>query len=240
VWVPALLLSGIAVLFLKFTKELPSDSPIDEWPAARQSLAISRAEGIASTVRNPAVMLIGSAYFFIKALRYSFFFWLPLYLTEALRYKSDWAGYTSSILELAGIAGVLGAGYASDRIWGSKRFPVASVMLALLAAACLAQQFFGQLGAWGTVAGIALLGIFTYGPDTLIAGAATQDSTSWYKTGTAAGFVDGVGSLGQLLSPILVAASVTYWGWPGFFRLAAVVAAVGCLILAYGAKQLRL
>jgi sugar phosphate permease len=87
---------------------------------------------------------------------------------------------------------------------------------------------------------MALLGVFTYGPDTLIAFAATQDSTSWDRTGTAAGFVDGVGSLGQLLSPILVNFSVMHWGWPGFFRLAVVVAIAGSFTLAVGAKRLRL
>jgi MFS transporter, OPA family, sugar phosphate sensor protein UhpC len=239
-WIPALLLVGIAVAFFRFTSELPTDSLVDKPQTGAGPRNLSALETIGTTIRNPAVMLIASAYFFIKLLRYSFFFWLPLYLTDALLYESKWAGYTSSMLELAGIGGVLLAGYASDKIWHSKRLSVASFMLAALAVACFFQQSFSLLGPFGIATGIALLGIFTYGPDTLIAGAATQDSTSWDSTGTAAGFVDGVGSLGQLLSPILVNASVTYWGWSGFFRLAVAVAIIGSLILAFGAKKLRL
>lgn len=235
-WTPAALLFGIGLLFFALARELPHDRSLPT--------SVSRAgftwSVLHRTIRNPGVRLISVSYLFIKLLRYSLFFWLPLYLTEELRYTATWAGYTSSILELAGIVGVLTAGYASDKLWRSRRLPVASWMLAALAISCLLQPFLKTIGPLSTAAGIALLGIFVYGPDTLISGATTQDVTSWDATGAAVGFVDGVGSIGQLLSPLVVNLSVAHWGWSGFFRIAVVVASAGSAILALGAKKLKL
>jgi OPA family sugar phosphate sensor protein UhpC-like MFS transporter len=74
--------------------------------------------------------------------------------------------------------------------------------------------------------------MMTFGPDTLIGGAAVQDSARPEQTATAAGFVNGVGSLGQLLSPFVVAQVTARFGWDILFQTLVVCALCGAALLA--------
>jgi len=171
-------------------------------------------------------------YFFLKLTRYSFLFWLPLYMTQHLGYAPREAGYTSSLYELVGFAGAIAAGYASDKLFQSRRFPVGALMLWGLALASLAQPTLAIWGHGWNAVGISLIGVMTYGPDTLMSGAAAQDVGTQEGAGTAAGLIDGVGSIGQLLSPYVVALVAGHFGWDIVFYLFVVFSLVGGLLLA--------
>ena len=72
----------------------------------------------------------------------------------------------------------------------------------------------------------------TYGPDTLMSGAAAQDVGSQEGAGTAAGFIDGVGSMGQLFSPYIVALVAERFGWDALFYLFVIFSVIGGGLLA--------
>jgi sugar phosphate permease len=225
---PALLLLAVAAGFVLFTRDRPAGTPaLSAHTGSPGALAEYRI-----MIREPVVWATAAAACLVKITRYSFLFWLPLYLTEHLHYRADHAGYLASIYELAGIAGALAGGYASDRLAGSRRYPVISVMMGGLAAACLAQGSLAGLGWTGTLLGTSLIGIMTFGPDTLLQGAATQDMGGETGAASSAGLVNGVASLGQLLSPYLVAEATTRWGWDTLFVGFVAVAAVGSAITA--------
>ena len=242
--IPAFLLLIVAFCFVWLTRDRPADVNLeaDEMGGAEVGSAVQQTSndrvnaGTGGVWRevfsNRAVWMIALMYFFLKMTRYSFLFWLPLYLTERLHYDAGRAGYASSVYELVGFSGVLLAGYASDKLVQSRRFPVAAIMLGLLALFCLLQPVVADWGAVASITGIALIGVMTYGPDTLMSGAAAQDAVSPRATATAAGFINGVGSLGQLLSPYLVAFVAGRFGWDRLFSLFVVFALVGGGLLA--------
>ena len=120
----------------------------------------------------------------------------------------------------------------SDRLMGGRRFPVAAGMMFGLALACFLFPHLSATGYAGNMIAIGLVGILTFGPDTLIAGAATQDATSPAATATAAGFVNGIGSTGQILSPLLVAGVVPRSGWDGLFGIFVGMSLLGAASLA--------
>jgi OPA family sugar phosphate sensor protein UhpC-like MFS transporter len=221
VWAPALALTLLAIVFSALVRERPAG------PEPATSLS-----GLREVLANPVIHILSVAYFLLKMTRYSFLFWLPMYMVEQLKYGADEAGYTSSLYELAGLGGVLLAGYLSDRWMQSRRFPVGALMMAGLAAACLAHPALSAAGRWGNIAGLALIGAMTYGPDTLLGGAATQDASRPGTAATAAGYVNSIGSLGQLVSPFIVAKVVSAAGWNALFHLFVVFAAAGALLLA--------
>ena len=105
-------------------------------------------------------------------------------------------------------------------------------MLAGLAAACLAYPALSASGRWGNWIAIALVGMLTFGPDTLMGGAATQDLAVSTAAATAAGYVNSVGSLGQMVSPLVVSVMTVGGVWDSLFYLLVVVAALGALALA--------
>jgi sugar phosphate permease len=172
-------------------------------------------------------------YFFLKITRYSLLFWMPLYLVQRMQYSESQAGYTSSLFELVGFSGALIAGYVSDRLMNGRRYPVGATMLFLLAAALLMHPVFARLGPVAMGCSISLLGILVYGPDLLMSGPASIDAVSPRHAARAAGIVNGIGSLGQLISAYVVAVIVTRFGWDQLFTffLLCAVAAGGLLTL---------
>jgi OPA family sugar phosphate sensor protein UhpC-like MFS transporter len=238
-WWPAIVFAVIALIFWRGVQVTPAqakiaplpreesdDEPADTSPDSRTNWADLRPVFV-----NPAVWIAGGMYFFLKLTRYAFLFWLPVYLTEALHYSMKNAGNTSAAYELFGIGGTLAAGYLSDRVFGSRRFPVGALMLFGLAICCLAQPALASLGLWGTVAGIALIGFMTYGPDTLMTGAAPMDMGTKKTAAAAVGIITGLGSAGQLMSSLVVAWVSQRFGWSALFHLFVGCALVGGLLL---------
>jgi sugar phosphate permease len=152
-------------------------------------------------------------------------------MTENLKYRPADAGYASSAFELIGFLGVLLAGYVSERAARGARFPVGALMLFVLSLLCAAYPYLSGLGPWANVGAVALLGAFTYGPDTLMVGAATQEAADPDAMARAAGFVNGLGSVGQILSPYVVALVSARFGWSAVFVVLAGAALLGGAVL---------
>jgi OPA family glycerol-3-phosphate transporter-like MFS transporter len=245
-WAPAILLFCITLSFIFLVRNQPSDvglPDVDEnndESLTRNCLSVLHPKGVRLSsililhelLFDKSVWIISAMYFFLKLTRYSFLFWLPIYMTQHLGYAPREAGYTSALYELVGFSGAIVAGYASDRLFQSRRFPVGAVMLWGLALVSLAQP---TLAAWGhtwNAVGISLIGIMTYGPDTLMSGAAAQDVGSQEGAATAAGLIDGVGSIGQLFSPYVVTLVAARFGWNVLFYLFVVFSLIGGGLLA--------
>lgn len=223
-WVPSLVLAVVALLFGIFSRDKAPDSTLPTQPGAPR--------GSSNFPFTPALAAIAVMYFFVKMTRYSFLFWLPLYLIEHLRYAPIEAGYASSVFEAIGFAGVLGAGYVSEHATRGRRFPVGSAMMAILSILCALYPVISPLGPLWNTASIALIGIFTFGPDTLMAGSGTQEAVPREAVARAAGFVNGVGSAGQVLSPYFVATISSRFGWDALFYSLGAAALLGSVALA--------
>jgi len=244
-WAPAFLVFLVAWAYIVFTRNRPGDAGLP--PIAEEEIDVSGdrtthtkknesqrslRDIIGTVLSNPVVWLISIMYFFMKITRYSFLYWLPLYMREQLGYSQAEAGYFSSLYELVGFTGVIIAGYVSDKLMGSRRMPVGAMMMWGLALMCLLHPKLAALGYLGNAAGICLIGIFTYGPDSLMAGAGAIDAGSQSGAGTAAGFMNGVGSFGQVISSYLVAFVADTYGWDSVFYLFVLFALIGGCLLA--------
>ncbi|MGH9158845.1 MAG: MFS transporter [Vicinamibacteraceae bacterium] len=238
-WIPAVLLGLIAVLFVAGARNRPEGSIVPPDEAASDAVARLRSASarqadeppeppaLGRALASPLIWIIALGCLFLKITRYAFLFWLPLYMTEQLGYTVNQAGYMASIYELSGFGGAILAGYVSDRLFQSRRFPVTALMFVMLAVACLVHPMTAGAGYVACGIGIALIGIANYGPDTLLQGAAAQDAGAGLGTGTVSGLISGVGSVGQLFSPYLVALVADWYGWNGLFHLFTIVALVG-------------
>jgi OPA family sugar phosphate sensor protein UhpC-like MFS transporter len=244
---PALLLFFIAIVFVCCVPNKPSDVGLADIEEEVQNQKLQARDehslpardtpghaytAIRELLTHRAIWVIGIMFFFLELTRYSFLFWLPLYMTERLRYSPGDAGYTSSLYELVGFSGAIMAGYASERLFQSRRFPVGCIMLCGLAAASLMQPYLASLGRVFNAVGISIIGIMTYGPDTLMSGAAAQDIGSAKAAATASGFIDGIGHIGQIASPFLVACITTRFGWDPLFYIFVALSLIGAGILA--------
>lgn len=231
-FIPSLLLFLIAVFFVLFSRNKPSNVGLSDFPeddeenSVQSSAGSSDAASASSSISiikeilvKPSVWIIASMYFFLKLIRYAFLFWLPLYMAERLGYSGEEAGYTSSIYELVGFFGAIAAGYFSDKLFQSRRFPVGALFLWGLALSFYIHPTIAQWGHVFNAIGIGLIGFLTFGPDTLMTGAGAQDEGSQRGAATAAGLINGVGSIGQMISPYVVAFIKNAYGWDAIFFL---------------------
>lgn len=230
---PSILLLTISLTYIVFARNNPTDvgqEPFEKNTGTKKGKRKEK-EAQLAVLKNGAVWIAAAMYFFVKFTRYAFLFWLPLYLSEALLYSDERAGYTSIAYEAFGFLGILAAGYASDYLFKTRRFPVSSIMLFGLAFVLFLQPYLSPLGILPTILSIGLIGFFTYGPDSLMSGAAAMDIGKNHGAALAAGLINGIGSAGQLFSPFAVAYISDRYGWDALFQLFVLVALVAALLL---------
>jgi sugar phosphate permease len=232
---PALVLLPITVLFMTGAKDTPErDDPPFGMQFEEEALSSVRTDwsGVAALLRKPSLWMLSTSYFFLELCRYALMFWLPLYMVTRLKYSLQASGYLSSLYELVGILGAVLAGYISDRFSQSRRAPVSAIMLCGFAIIMLLEPGLTKFGLAGTAIAISLAGIFSFGPDTLLSGAAAQDIGEPKAAATASGLVDGIGHLGAIFSPYLVVFVSERYGWDHlFFILASAAFLAGAALL---------
>lgn len=222
-----------SILYISFTRNSPQDVGLESFEKEKSSEKgkLRNREAQLEVLQNNAVWIAAAMYFFVKFIRYAFLFWLPLYLSEALKYSDQQAGYTSIAYEAFGFFGILAAGYLSDYLFKSRRFPVSSLMLFGLAIVLALQPVLSSLGTTTTIVSIGLIGFFNYGPDSLMSASAAMDIGKNRGAAFAAGLINGVGSAGQLLSPIIVAYISGKFGWNTLFQFLVVLSLIAGLLL---------
>ena len=139
---------------------------------------------------NPVIWMLGLCNFAINASRALVADWGQTMLQEEKILSPFWAGVVNGGFEFAGIAGMLFAGWATDRFFGG-RAPRLCVFLMLFTAVFLVLFFFlppgGVTGILGAVS-LCLAGFCLYGPQALTGVTATNTSTKLFA-GTSIGFI---------------------------------------------------
>jgi sugar phosphate permease len=218
-WVPALVLVLVTILVKYLVRSSPECAGLEkEKHSTEDEKIISGAskkslfEITLDIFKNRAIVILGVSYFCIKFIRYTFWFWIPTYMVKVLGYKADDTAYILTLFPIFGFFGTLFAGYVSDRFYGSRRGPVTVFMLLGLSLSLLFYVFVTHDLIYMMLA-VGFIGFFTYGPDFLVSGIAVMDFGSKEHSGTAAGFVNGVGGAGAALTGLIGGGVATLWGW---------------------------
>jgi sugar phosphate permease len=219
---PAIVVALVGILVLVFLKPGPGVSAGKSSNTAQEDpnpieVAAKRKLEQRRVLTSATVWCYGASYFGMKLIRYSILFWLPFYLTTALSYSKTTAGYMSISFEVGGVLGTIGMGLLSDRNKRVPRSMFAAAWLVLLAGSIF---LYAQLGATNMVlnfALMALVGALLFGPDSLISGAAAQDAGGPYAAATAAGLVNGIGSVGAILQEYVTRGVSERYGWDKLF-----------------------
>src|SRR5687768_12587641 len=140
------------------------------------------------------------------------------------------SGALSALFELAGPAAALTGGYLSDRLFGTRRVPVCVICLLLLGALLVSFNSF-PVNRWTLGASFFAIGMLLFAPDTLVVGAASMDFGTKRGASTAAGVINGMGSIGAILGGTLPGFVNQRWGWGGVFTFLGAMSFVAGLIL---------
>ncbi|XP_051871208.1 glucose-6-phosphate exchanger SLC37A1-like isoform X2 [Pristis pectinata] len=184
-------------------------------------------------LRIPGVVEFSLCLLFAKLVSYTFLFWLPMYLANKEHFDAKKAGDFSTLFDVGGIIGGILAGVISD--WTRKRATTCGVML-LLAAPTL--YIFSAVGYMGLKTIIVMLigcGALVNGPYALITTAVSADlgthkslAGNSKALSTVTAIIDGTGSIGAALGPLL-AGLISPTGWNNVFYMLMVADAFALL-----------
>ena len=235
-WLPAIIAS-IGVFFIIVTlRDTPSSVGLPELPDTKTELdGDDSPEAFKAFIRkrvfqNPIVWMLALTDLFVYIVRFAVLDWGPTFLqNRAVPLSPQFAGWTIAIFEIAGCAGMMCAGWVSDRFFGGKAQRVCAIEMALVAL-CLVGLHLLPADASSVLVLIllAVAGFFLYGPQALLGVIASNQVTK-----KAASSAVGLIGLTSYVSVIFTGAGLGWYsdhfGWDSLFILMAGVAVIGGL-----------
>ena len=232
---PPLLLTLLSIYFYWSTRDEPQDvglEPISEEDPLSEHEASGVLRGWWVVLSNSNIRTIAAMYFFLKMTRYALLFWLPLYLIQTSHASKNRAASAGTLFELFGFAGALFAVHLSARYCNSRRYPVAAMLLFGLGFLALLQPLIANLGWWASAVSICVMGMLVYAVDALMVSIAVLESVPLACSARAIAAVNGAGSVGQMLAPLLVTWFAPHYGWDNIFNLFLVTFLIAAAIVA--------
>lgn len=232
---PPVLLTLLSIYFYVSTRDRPENVGLDPLGAA-DPLEEKDANGVLRgwwmVLTNANIRTISAMYFFLKMTRYALLFWLPLYLVQTSHLSNNRATSAGTLFELFGFAGALIAVHISTRYCNSRRYPVAAMLLFGLGFLSLLQPLIANLGWWASAISICTMGLMVYAVDALMVSIAVLEAVPLACSGRAIAAVNGAGSLGQMVAPLLVTWFAHRYGWDNIFNLFLVTFLIAATIVA--------
>uniref|UniRef100_A0A674K763 Major facilitator superfamily (MFS) profile domain-containing protein n=2 Tax=Terrapene triunguis TaxID=2587831 RepID=A0A674K763_9SAUR len=185
-------------------------------------------------LRIPGVIEFSLCLLFAKLVSYTFLFWLPLYITNVEHLDAKRAGDLSTLFDVGGIFGGILAGMISDRL--EKRASTCGMMLLLAAPALYMFSAISKMGLEATIVMLLISGALVNGPYALITTAVSADLGTHKSLkgnaralSTVTAIIDGTGSVGAALGPLL-AGLISPSGWNNVFYMLMVADACALLV----------
>ena len=242
-WGPAIVLFAVMVLAWLLLVDQPEDvglPPIEQYHGEPDSLI--RAEDathpaptgswelIREVLTTPSVWLLAIAYFPVKLSRYSLYLWGPMFVKESLGTDVLTSTITSAWMPIGGMVGIIASGYISDKLMQARRAPV--IIISLLATAGVMLIGLWHIdNLWIMRGYFFLIGVFLYGPDSMISSTAAIDFGTKRGAGSATGFVNGVGSIGAILGGYLPGIMTDAKSWTPFLAISMAGIVLSAIIL---------
>ncbi|XP_054989991.1 glucose-6-phosphate exchanger SLC37A2 isoform X2 [Sorex araneus] len=186
-------------------------------------------------LRIPGVVEFSLCLLFAKLVSYTFLYWLPLYIFNVAHFSAKEAGDLSTLFDVGGIIGGILAGLISDYTNG--RATTCTIMLILAAPLMFLYNAFGQRGIASSVAMLIICGALVNGPYSLITTAVSADLGTHQSLkgnakalATVTAIIDGTGSIGAALGPLL-AGLISPTGWNNVFYMLISADVLACLFL---------
>lgn len=223
-WIPGVLLLAAAFWIYLVVRDRPREAGYADLDTGDASSGKDDTPDplrviLKKVVTNPIVLTIGAIEFCTGVLRQGIMHWYPIYGNE-MGYKTtfivtrEWG----TMLFLAGATGGMTAGWISDKIFGSRRGPVAAPLYSLMLLSVVTMAF-SLRNMWVLGVSVVLISYCVIGTRGMLSGTATMDFGGRKNAGTAVGLIDGLVYLGTGLQTLSIGNLVEggHWNrWPVF------------------------
>ncbi len=239
-YISAAVLALILIPTFFVVRDRPSDRGLPEppenpesvfTPAEQEESHVKLKDLLIPLLTSPTFWVVCILSFGFTFMRETFNDWTPTYLHEATGMSSEAAGRASSLFPLFGGLSVIAVGFLSDRIGRSGRALMIAAGLLVGMVGLLLLSSGGLKGQTGiVVALVAAIGFVLIGPYSLLAGAISLGFGGKKGSATAAGWIDGVGYVGGILSGKLIGSIAEHQGWDPAFKVLALTAGLSCAV----------
>lgn len=232
----AMLIMFLVDLFL--VKDKPSDAGLEDFNTGDATAndpdkdkPINWAYLLKNVLSNPIIITIAIAEFCTGFVRQGLLLWLVPFLSEVHHIEHDTYLYNVATLgiTIGGIAGGLLCGFLSDKIFQSRRPPVAFIFY-------IGQFIFILLLGWTTNASVAayLVGVccmWIFGVHGMLSGTASMDFGGTKAAATVAGMLDGIQYLASGLTGFLLGAGLDKFGWSAWTYMIVPFSLIGGIMM---------
>ena len=237
-WVPGAIAAAGVIFILLTLRDTPSSVGLPELPGTKTELDEDDSkEAFRSFIRkrvflNPIIWVLAVTDFFVYIVRFAVLDWGPTFLqNRAIPLSPQLAGWTIAIFEIAGCAGMLCAGWVSDRFFGGKTQRMCAVEMLLVAVCMVVLHFLpADASPYLVLVLLALSGFFLYGPQALLGVIAVKQATK-----KAASSAVGLVGFMSYLSVVVTGAGLGWFsdtfGWGFLFLLMTAVSLVGAILV---------
>lgn len=243
-WVPAAIAFVGAIALFMTIRDTPKsvglpelegteskDAPHDENPAEARAFIRKHVFG------NPLIWILSFANFFVYIVRFSILDWGPSLLSQSKGVSLSSAGWLVAMFEIAGILGMLFAGWVTDKwLKGRAHRTCVFCMLGTVIFMTLFWQLPATTPVWVYFVVLCAAGFCIYGPQALIGIAAANQATK-RAAATANGFKGMFGYASTLVSGAGLGFLADHYGWDSAYIGIIVVAFIcmGILMLMWKA-----
>ncbi|MBD3289166.1 MFS transporter [candidate division KSB1 bacterium] len=220
-FIPAILLGAFAIIELFLLKDKPSEAGFEDFDTADASSGeedepFNLGILLKKILTNKIIITIALIEFCTGVLRNGIMHWYLIFTNEInLSPDHFMRAHWGLILMLAGSFGGIFAGFVSDKIFGSRRGPVAALFYGLMVVLTFAMGFVLDMNPFILGAIVSFMSLCVIGTHGMLSGTATMDFGGRKGAATAVGLIDGFVYLGTGLQSIslgfLLSKSWGYW-----------------------------
>ncbi|XP_020296460.1 glucose-6-phosphate exchanger SLC37A2 isoform X2 [Pseudomyrmex gracilis] len=180
--------------------------------------------GFMGAIKIPGVIEYSLSLFFAKLVSYTFLFWLPKYIDASTTYGATTSALLSVLFDVGGIAGAIAAGVISDYSGMSALTCVA--MFGLAFPTLFVYDYVGNIDLSLNIILLLIAGVLVNGPYALITTAVSTELGTHSSLGddskalaTVTAIIDGTGSIGAAIGPLLAGIVSRWSGWHSVFYM---------------------
>jgi OPA family glycerol-3-phosphate transporter-like MFS transporter len=224
-FVPAFILAVFFLLDLLILRDRPGQAGFRDFDtgdasSGEEDKPFRLGEILKRILTDRIIITIATIEFCTGILRNGIMHWYPIFSNEYLHLPPDhflrenWG----LILMLAGVLGGLSAGIVSDKVFGSRRGPVAALLYGLMLVSTITMAFVLDLNPYVLGAIVMLMSLCVIGTHGVLSGTSTMDFGGRRAAGTAVGLIDGCVYLGTGVQSLSLGFLTTQnWHlWPPF------------------------
>jgi OPA family glycerol-3-phosphate transporter-like MFS transporter len=209
-FMPALLMGVCWVVMYRYLCDSPGEAGFADFDTGEESVShdgrrLPMRQVFLKIITHPVLLVVCGIEFCSGILRNGIMHWYPLFAAEVGFKKSFWVTQNwGLVLLIAGVGGATLTGWASDKLFQSRRAPMAAILYGLMLACAVMLAFTLDRALWYGGAAVLLISLAVIGVHGILSGTSTTDFGGAKNAGAAVGIVDGMVYLGTGVQSVVI------------------------------------